>query len=75
MKLGRELSNGVHAVKRRCSMARTVNSRGVNMDGILLDAMTAGNQFYDTADIAADIVDPGRRKSVLDVPSNELFFS
>ena len=55
-------------------MAGTANSRDVDMDGILLDAMTAGDQFYDTADIAADIVDPGRRKSVLDVSSDELFF-
>ena len=43
------------------------------MDGILLDPMAAGDQFDDTTDIAADVVDPGRGKSVLDVPSNELF--
>jgi len=55
------------------SMVDTANSRGVDMNGILLDAMTAGDQFYDTADIAADIVDPGRGKAVLDVSSNELF--
>ena len=43
------------------------------MDGILLDAMAASDQFYDTTDIPADVVDPGGGKSVLDVPSDELF--
>ena len=43
------------------------------MDGILLDAMTASDQLYDTTDIAADVIDPGSGKSVLHVPSNELF--
>jgi hypothetical protein len=56
-----------------CSIADVANSRSVDMDGILLDPMAAGNQFDDTTDIAADVVDPGRGKSVLDVPSNELF--
>ena len=43
------------------------------MDGILFDAMAASDQFYDATDIAADVVDPRGGKSVLHVPSNELF--
>lgn len=45
------------------------------MDGIFLYAMAASDQFYDAADIAADVIDPGRRKSVLDVPADQLFLS
>jgi hypothetical protein len=56
-----------------CSITGMANSRSVDMDGILLDAMAASDQFYDTTDIPADVVDPGGGKSVLDVPSNELF--
>lgn len=44
------------------------------MDRILLYAMAASDQFYDAADIAADIIDGGRGKSVLDVPTDEFFF-
>src|SRR5262245_19514739 len=54
-------------------MAGAANSRSVDMDGILLDTMAAGDQFYDTADITTDVVDPGGGKSVLDIPANELF--
>jgi hypothetical protein len=59
--------------KKEVSITGLANSRSVDMDGILLDPMAAGDQFDDTTDIAADVVDPGRGKSVLDVPSNELF--
>lgn len=49
--------------------------RGVDMDGIFLYAMPASDQFYDTTNVAADIVDPDCGKSILHVPSDELFFS
>ena len=43
------------------------------MDGIFLYAMATSDQFYDATDITADVIDPGRGKSVLDVPADELF--
>jgi hypothetical protein len=49
------------------------SSRSVNMDGIFLYAMAAGDQFYDAANIAADVIDPGRGESVLDIPADKLF--
>ena len=44
------------------------------MDGIFLDAMAASDQFYDATNIAAHVIDPGGGKSILHIPSNELFF-
>ena len=55
------------------SITGVANSRSVDMDGILFDAMAASDQFYDATVIAADVVDPSGGKSVLHVPSNELF--
>jgi hypothetical protein len=49
------------------------SSRSVNMDGIFLYAMAAGDQFYDAANIAADVIDPGRGESVLDIPADKFF--
>jgi hypothetical protein len=44
------------------------------MDVIFRYVMAAIDQFYDATDIAADIVDTGRGKSILHIPSDELFF-
>jgi hypothetical protein len=43
------------------------------MDGIFLYAMATGDQFYDAANITADVIDPGRGESVLDIPADKLF--
>ena len=45
------------------------------MDGIFLYAMAASDQFHNATDIAADIIDGGGGKTVLDVPADELFFA
>src|SRR5262245_28624558 len=66
-------SSGKKAKRKFLFYNRLAHSRSVDMDGILLDPMAAGDQFDDTTDIAADVVDPGGGKSVLDIPSNELF--
>jgi hypothetical protein len=50
-------------------------SRSVDVDGIFLYAMAASDQFYDAADIAADVIDPGRGESVLDVSADEFLLS
>jgi hypothetical protein len=34
--------------------------------------MAASDQFYDATDVAADVVDSSRRKSVLEISSDEL---
>jgi hypothetical protein len=55
------------------SVTGVAHSGSVDMDGIFLYAMATSDQFYDATDIAADVVDPGCGKSVLDVPPDELF--
>jgi len=62
-------------VKKKVSFAVTgeTSSRSVNMDGIFLYPMATGDQFYDAANITADVIDPGRGESVLDIPADKLF--
>jgi hypothetical protein len=67
------IARGSCSKRKFCSITGVANSGSVDMDGILFDAMAASDQFYDATDIAADVVDPGGGKSVLHVPSNELF--
>jgi len=42
------------------------------VDGIVPYLMSACNQFYDAADVAADITNVGDGKPILHVPSNQL---
>jgi hypothetical protein len=74
---GRKRSDKERFKKKRdiCSVDNGSNLRGVDVDGIFLYAMAASDQFYDTTNIAANIVDPDRGESILHVPSDELFFT
>jgi hypothetical protein len=45
------------------------------MNGIFLDPVTARDQSYNVADVAADVVDIGRGKSILDVSADKRLLS
>jgi hypothetical protein len=45
---------------------------GIDVDVVFFDAAAARDQFNDAADITADIPDIGSRKSILEIPTDEL---